>query len=308
MAITNKGSKWERRSSYFLIFAFLPILNCIPFFHMNSRIKNKRWLFLGWFVMILDIVLILAVALIPTAGYSLEPERPYYSEVAGSVPDVEDFMTMEQREKYLDDYSYSYSKEFKLSEENEKYENAVNQYYTDEKEWEKQPEIAAQISDYENFNSIIDGLSIGSIVALGIFYFIVIVLAFSERPKYLKLLADSENHNQIRETLTRERSRSLETQNIPVSSVNPVSETLVDINSADEETLTSLKGINLIDAKKIIEYRENNKGFSTKDEFFDCISAKPHIIVAIENQIEVGEYKSAMINHSTEMGKRKLDL
>lgn len=308
MAITNKGSKWERRSSYFLIFAFLPILNCIPFFHMNSRIKNKRWLFLGWFVMILDIVLILAVALIPTAGYSLEPERPYYSEVAGSVPDVEDFMTMEQREKYLDDYSYSYSKEFKLSEENEKYENAVNQYYTDEKEWEKQPEIAAQISDYENFNSIIDGLSIGSIVALGIFYFIVIVLAFSERPKYLKLLADSENHNQIRETLTRERSRSLETQNIPVSSVNPVSETLVDINSADEETLTSLKGINLIDAKKIIEYRENNKGFSTKDEFFGCISAKPHIIVAIENQIEVGEYKSATINHSAEMGKRKLDL
>lgn len=308
MAITNKGSKWERRSSYFLIFAFLPILNCIPFFHMNSRIKNKRWLFLGWFVMVLDIVLILAVALIPTAGYSLEPERPYYSEVVGSVPDVEDFMTMEQREKYLDDYSYSYSKEFKLSEENEKYENAVNQYYTDEKEWEKQPEIAAQISDYENFNSIIDGLSIGSIVALGIFYFIVIVLAFSERPKYLKLLADSENHSQIRETLTRERSRNIETKNIPVSSVNPVSETLVDINSADEETLTSLKGINLIDAKKIIEYRENNKGFSTKDEFFDCISAKPHIIVAIENQIEVGEYKSAMINHSAEMGKRKLDL
>jgi competence ComEA-like helix-hairpin-helix protein len=40
----------------------------------------------------------------------------------------------------------------------------------------------------------------------------------------------------------------------------------ISINSATEEELTLLPGIGDVIAKRILEYRERNKGFKTKDE------------------------------------------
>lgn len=305
MALTNKGTVWERKNSLYTIFSFIPVLNCIPFLHMHSRIKNKKWALIGWFSLIIQILLIVVLFVTPFIN---AVERPYYSDVAGYIPSVEDFMNQEQKAKWYEDSSYSYSTEFKLSEEYEKYLEATEQYRVDENKWEQQPEIAEQISEYENYVSIRGGLVIALPVAFIIIYIILIVVTFTERPRYLKLLAQSENKNSITDRIKSLKDNINENQNVKQANAKADSAAKTDINSADEEALSALKGITIIDAKKAVAYREEHGGFNNMDEFFSCINAKPHIIAAIEGQLTIGEYKTEKRNKPESSGKRQLDL
>ncbi len=305
MALTNKGAAWERKNSLYLIFSFIPVLNCLPFFHMHSRIKNKKWALLGWFSLIIQILLIVVLFVTPFIN---AVERPYYSVVADYIPSVEDFMTQEQKAKYYEDSSYSYSTEFMLSEEYEKYQEASEQYRADQREWEQQPEIAEQISEYENYNSVRGGITVALPIALILIYLILIIISFTERPRYLKLLAQSENKDSITDRIKSVKDNIDKNQNVMPANAQADSAAKTDINSADEDALSALKGITIIDAKKAIAYREEHGGFSTTDEFFNCINAKPHIIAAIEGQLTVGDYKTEKTNQPESNGKRQLDL
>lgn len=305
MALTNKGAAWERKNSLYLIFSFIPVLNCLPFFHMHSRIKNKKWALLGWFSLIIQILLIVVLFVTPFIN---AVERPYYSDVAGYIPSVEDFMNQEQKAKYYEDSSYSYSTEFKLSEEYEKYQEATEQYQVDENKWEQQPEIAEQISEYENYNSVRGGITVALPIALILIHLILIIISFTERPRYLKLLAQSENKDSITDRIKSVKDNIDKNQNVMPANAQADSAAKTDINSADEDALSALKGITIIDAKKAIAYREEHGGFSNTDEFFACINAKPHIIAAIEGQLTVGDYKTEKTNQPESNGKRQLDL
>lgn len=305
MALTNKGAAWERKNSLYLIFSFIPVLNCLPFFHMHSRIKNKKWALLGWFSLIIQILLIVVLFVTPFIN---AVERPYYSDVAGYIPSVEDFMNQEQKAKYYEDSSYSYSTEFKLSEEYEKYQEATEQYQVDENKWEQQPEIAEQISEYENYNSVRGGITVALPIALILIHLILIIISFTERPRYLKLLAQSENKDSITDRIKSVKDNIDKNQNVMPANAQADSAAKTDINSADEDVLSALKGITIIDAKKAIAYREEHGGFSNTDEFFACINAKPHIIAAIEGQLTVGDYKTEKTNQPESNGKRQLDL
>lgn len=305
MVLTNKGAAWERKNSLYLIFSFIPVLNCLPFFHMHSRIKNKKWALLGWFSLIIQILLIVVLFVTPFIN---AVERPYYSDVAGYIPSVEDFMNQEQKAKYYEDSSYSYSTEFKLSEEYEKYQEATEQYQVDENKWEQQPEIAEQISEYENYNSVRGGITVALPIALILIHLILIIISFTERPRYLKLLAQSENKDSITDRIKSVKDNIDKNQNVMPANAQADSAAKTDINSADEDALSALKGITIIDAKKAIAYREEHGGFSNTDEFFACINAKPHIIAAIEGQLTVGDYKTEKTNQPESNGKRQLDL
>ena len=305
MALTNKGAAWERKNSLYLIFSFIPVLNCLPFFHMHSRIKNKKWALLGWFSLIIQILLIVVLFVTPFIN---AVERPYYSDVAGYIPSAEDFMNQEQKAKYYEDSSYSYSTEFKLSEEYEKYQEATEQYQVDENKWEQQPEIAEQISEYENYNSVRGGITVALPIALILIHLILIIISFTERPRYLKLLAQSENKDSITDRIKSVKDNIDKNQNVMPANAQADSAAKTDINSADEDALSALKGITIIDAKKAIAYREEHGGFSNTDEFFACINAKPHIIAAIEGQLTVGDYKTEKTNQPESNGKRQLDL
>lgn len=311
MALTNKGAAWERKNSLYTIFSFIPVLNCIPFFHMHSRIENKRWALLGWFSIIVQILIIIALFFIPSIQYSNAPERPRYSDVAGVNPSVEDFMSQEQKAKYYEDSSYINSTEFKLSEEYENYQQAYEQYWVDLREWEQRPEIAAQISEYENYGSVWGGILIALCIAFFIIYLLLIIISFTERPRYLKLLAQNENKNSITtriKSVKDNRNNIDENQNTKPKNAPTNSTAKTDINSADEDALSTLKGITIIDAKKAIAYREEHGGFNNTGEFFACINAKPHIIAAIEEQLTVGDYKTKKTSRSENNGKRQLDL
>ena len=73
---------------------------------------------------------------------------------------------------------------------------------------------------------------------------------------------------------------------------NKIIETIeqLDINSATEKEITSLPGVNIVAAKKVIHYRDIHGGFKTREEFFKVAKIKEHFIEKIKPQIVVRDY------------------
>ena len=65
----------------------------------------------------------------------------------------------------------------------------------------------------------------------------------------------------------------------------------IDINSANEEEIAKLPGINIILAKKIIDYRNLNNGFKSKEEFYKKMKIKPHFQKQLDRIILVSEFE-----------------
>lgn len=68
---------------------------------------------------------------------------------------------------------------------------------------------------------------------------------------------------------------------------NQIEAGLVDINNCSEEEMAQLPGVGTILAKKAIEVRKEKGGFSSKQEFFDALLLKPHIIERLADRIIV---------------------
>lgn len=306
MALTNKGSKWEMKNSLIFIWSLFPVLSCITFFGLNGRVKNKKWSILGWASIILNMILILLFVI--SCVFSNPNTRPYYSDVE-KAPEVIDFMTDEQKKTYYNDYSYEFSSDFKITDEYVKYQKAYEYWCDKENEWEKQPDIAAQIDKYENFRSNQEVVIFSSVSAIFVIYAIFLIIALTDRAKYLKLLEQSENKSSIANRInTVAKNTNDKTDNVSKTEVKTAASQQIDVNSATEEELSVLQGLTIIDAKKAVAYREEHNGFDSIDEFFTCINAKPHIIVALEKQLTVGEYKTIQATKTDTPGKRMLDL
>jgi len=61
----------------------------------------------------------------------------------------------------------------------------------------------------------------------------------------------------------------------------------IDVNTTDSAGLAKLPGINIIMAKKIIEFRNTNGYFKTEDEFISAANVKEHFIPKIKSMITV---------------------
>lgn len=59
----------------------------------------------------------------------------------------------------------------------------------------------------------------------------------------------------------------------------------INVNSADADTLALLPGINIIAAKKLIEYRNLNGLFQSEDEFIKAAGVKTHFIDKVKSMI-----------------------
>ena len=62
---------------------------------------------------------------------------------------------------------------------------------------------------------------------------------------------------------------------------------IVNVNTASEAEIEALPLINVVDAKKIIAYRNEHGSFKNLDEFFDSFTAKPHVIVKLQDKLTV---------------------
>ena len=61
----------------------------------------------------------------------------------------------------------------------------------------------------------------------------------------------------------------------------PATAETIDLNTCSEETLRTLPGVGIAQAKQAMEYREAHGGFASVDEFVDVTGLKPHFAVQV---------------------------
>ena len=66
----------------------------------------------------------------------------------------------------------------------------------------------------------------------------------------------------------------------------------IDINSCSLEELLVLPGIGIVQAKKAINLREENNGFSSVGEFCEKLELQPHFVSQIEKIVYVGKLEN----------------
>lgn len=82
----------------------------------------------------------------------------------------------------------------------------------------------------------------------------------------------------------------------------------IDINSCSIETLSELPGVTLILAKKAVNYRKNNNGFASVEEFYKVTNLKPHFIAKISDRVVcIPSVENTPTTDDTKIG-RSLDL
>ncbi len=93
-----------------------------------------------------------------------------------------------------------------------------------------------------------------------------------------------------------------------LTEATPVDNVQIDVNSCDESELAGLPGINIIQAKKAIRYRQENNGFASVEDFYSIVGLKPHFIVQIEGKIVCNRVEVKPAPTPTHNVGRQLDL
>lgn len=82
----------------------------------------------------------------------------------------------------------------------------------------------------------------------------------------------------------------------------------IDINTATAADIAILPGINIVKAKKIIEYRDKQGLFKTEEDFFKQANVKEHFIEKIKSMIIVTQPEQTNHNEDEEEQGRIVDL
>ncbi|MBE7712274.1 MAG: helix-hairpin-helix domain-containing protein [Cyanobacteria bacterium SIG26] len=77
----------------------------------------------------------------------------------------------------------------------------------------------------------------------------------------------------------------------------------IDINNATESEISLLPSVNIIIAKKIIEYRNKNRSFKSEEEFIEVLGAKPHFVTKIKSMIYLGDVNRTESNDDDNQGR-----
>lgn len=75
---------------------------------------------------------------------------------------------------------------------------------------------------------------------------------------------------------------------------------IININNASEAELTALPGINVIQAKKIINFRDYEREFSSVDDFFKVMKIKKHFHEQLKARIKVEPVKKKINKRTNE--------
>ena len=71
----------------------------------------------------------------------------------------------------------------------------------------------------------------------------------------------------------------------------------IDVNIANTAQLAELPGINIVIAKKIVEYRDKNGFFKTKDDFCKIAGLKEHFTEQIKEMITVDKTSKVIVEN-----------
>lgn len=81
----------------------------------------------------------------------------------------------------------------------------------------------------------------------------------------------------------------------------------IDVNVANAEKLSALPGINIVKAKRIVEYRNINGFFKTKEDFCKVAGLKDHFIEKIKDIITVDRSSKAIVENPRLNNERIVD-
>lgn len=77
----------------------------------------------------------------------------------------------------------------------------------------------------------------------------------------------------------------------------------IDVNSVGASELSLLPGVNIVLAKKIIEYRDANGLFKSVDDFLKVAEVKEHFIPKIKSMIIIGQPQAPKDNDDEDYGR-----
>lgn len=269
MAKGNSNAK----ENLMIFLSFIPFVNSITLFHMNGKVKNKKWSMLAWIVLMLNIVLISALIFSATNVNTDIAETPTDNQ-----PSIEDYLSYD----YNDKYTYE---EYSKMPEYYEYEKAL-------KEWYSSKEVKAVEERNTSFRTSMRGIAIASGIALIITNLVTFFYVFSQKDRYLNKKEILQNKKAVASRLAdmqADKTPPTVSEIKKAAEQNTMPAAALDINTAAEEEIAALPGLSIIDAKRAISYREQNGGFKSTDEFFEVISAKPHIVVRLQDVITLSD-------------------
>lgn len=295
----NESTSWRIKKSLIFLLAFVPLLQWVPCFVMNGNIRSKKWLMEGFAYFFMIVAVIVAITFSnsyeDTHLMSYPDGKPVISDYLGDhYYQIEDYDKTPEYAQYEADYEiYESSDEYK-----EVYEN---NYHV--------RNVRRQVESivYRTFS-------------LAMLLYAVLIF-FVERYRYLDALSEKENRSAVYRSLSaggpvqsrpadqrtnrpadRPEDRGGQTRHMslqdtqrsePPGHERPDNESIMhenarlNVNRASEAEIAELPGISVLDAKKAVEYRNAKGGFRTRDEFFDSFSARPHVIVRLQDSITV---------------------
>lgn len=247
---------------------------------MNSRVNKKRFVIWGWVVLLTQLCLI--IIWLAAAAYVPDLDR-------SKCPRIEDYLGY--------DYEIKYSmkrEELLKIKEYQDYQKALD-------EWVKSDEYQNYTRALNTKEAFLELTVYGFILLDLIFLFVIYI----EKGRYLKLLALQSYQGEVKDKIKSNISSNKQTKNLSIATPKEIPYK-TDINSAIEEELISNLGMTIIDAKKAIEYRQKNGNFTSIDEFFNSINAKPHIIAKLQEFIIIGENNKSEIKKQN--NRRRVDI
>ena len=289
-------------NTFFFVFAFIPFLQWIPCFIMNGRVRTKRLIIMGF----VNIAALMALIIVPSTvdGYIDSNHVPY-----PKAPAEADYWGKTYNDfKDWDAYDAARD-EWLKSEGYKEYSKAMDAYH------ESEAYKAAQQHNMDLYNLRGNVSAVTGFASFALYLVYLVLIFFVERYKYLEALSNRSGAGAAREvtqTLKRERknstsrtSRTTRTtsngkttttrteeiifhENREIADVVPDTvSSIVNVNTASEAEIEALPLINVVDAKKIIAYRNEHGSFKNLDEFFDSFTAKPHVIVKLQDKLTV---------------------
>ncbi len=301
MKITERGRMWEMMHSLWIIWSFIWLVNGVGMFLAGRKTRVQKWYRLGliytaigWMTMIIgseagkgsiinDVMMLTFfgtyIACI-IQSFSIRKEYLVRLEMMEKQK-TEQVMTNNFKEKIAKEYGVSSNRgnyntnnvEYRNNDNmeyrnnNVKYQSTVNTQYNNGYINKNQQTFNSQMNFNQNEQ----------------------VFNRAESTNKETKIYNTENNlvkndfSKIKNEETVETSRT---------------EKLVDVNSCTEDELLQLPGIGVIEAKKAINFRNNNE-FNSVDEFIQVLNIKPHFTEKIRSMLICNKTKkNESINNS----------
>lgn len=285
MKITEKGTRWEIIHSLWIIWSFIWLVNGIGIFLAGKRTRVQKWYRIGliytavgWFTMIMGAELnkgnnnIVNSAMMMTffityivciiQSFSIRKEYLIRLEMMEKQK-TEQIVANNLKEKIAKEYGMNSDKgNYSPNNIEDRNQSNANILYNNEHINENQQTFNSQMNFNQNEQ----------------------VYNREESINKETRIYSTENNLVKNDVSERKNEEMLEASR---------TEKLLDVNSCTEDELLQLPGVGVIEAKKAINFRNNNE-FNSVDEFIQVLNIKPYFTEKIRpmlicNQINKNE-------------------